>query len=219
MKTNRCWNQIGTWGAGTCPELTAAVHCRNCPVHAQAAVELLDRDLPAGYRSEAEDRFTLAMNPPARGDSSAVIFRVGPEWLALPTMVFKEVCEMRPIHSLPHLRGGVVRGIVNVRGELLVCISLSALLSIPEDPGQSGGSRTSLAERLLVAGDDDERVVFPVQEVHGIHRFAAAQLLEAPATVCRVASTFTRALLSWRGHPVGLLDHKLLFGALHRSMS
>ncbi len=215
MKIHPCWNELGAWGDGSCPELERAVHCRNCPTYARAAVELLDRELPPGYLIGASGRLALSGTAPMRGGASAVIFRIGAEWLALATIVFKEVCEVRPIHSLPHQRGGVVRGIANIRGELLVCVSLCALLGIER-------SQTNIAkskERLLVAGPDGSRVVFPVDEVHGIHRFDASELRDAPATVARATSTYTRAMLSWQQHSVGVLDHQLLFTSLNRSLS
>src|SRR5438445_8021579 len=66
--------------------------------------------------------------PPAR--TSAVIFRIHSEWLALPTEAFQEVAERRRIHSLPHRRNGVVLGLVNIRGELLICVDLGRVLGI-----------------------------------------------------------------------------------------
>ena len=51
----------------------------------------------------------------------------------------------RLIHSLPHRRQGIVLGLVNVRGELLICVSLARLLGIVPDPhppsrGRVGGA-------------------------------------------------------------------------------
>jgi len=220
MKIHPCWNEIGAWGNGTCPELAGVIHCRNCPVYARAAVELLDREPPEGYTREGAARLAQIESPQARGSGSAVLFRLGPEWLALATSVFKEVCELRPIHSLPHQRGGVVQGIANIRGELLVCVSLTALLGITSVPTPAKtGSVMTVTERLLVTSHEGERLVFPVDEVHGIHRFEQSDLREAPATVARAAATYTRAMLVWKDRAVGVLDHSLLFSALNRSLS
>ena len=43
-----CWNRIGVRGDASCPELARHVHCHNCPVHAAAALALLDREPPEG---------------------------------------------------------------------------------------------------------------------------------------------------------------------------
>ena len=50
-----CWNKIGVRGDSSCRELEEHVHCRNCPVHAAAAVALLDREMPGQYNLEVVD--------------------------------------------------------------------------------------------------------------------------------------------------------------------
>src|SRR5216684_4892198 len=79
-----CWNKIGVYGDHTCPELPHFVHCRNCPVHSKAGVQFLNRSIPAGYRREWTDHFAREKSPAVLGRVSALLFRVGMEWLALP---------------------------------------------------------------------------------------------------------------------------------------
>src|SRR5437870_1931260 len=118
-----CWQTIGVYGNGECQELKEFVHCRNCPVYSTAAQRLLDRPLPADYQREWTQHFSKKETPGKPVKTSAVLFRIGAEWLALPAQTFQEIAERRPIHSLPHRRLGVVVGLVNVRGELLICVS------------------------------------------------------------------------------------------------
>src|SRR5262245_38052092 len=124
-----CWSRIGVQGDATCPELATHVHCRNCPVYARGALALLDRarvhDLEATARLFAADK-----QEQVRGSKSSFLFRIGSEWLAIATPVVDEVADLRSIHSLPHRRSGVVLGLANVRGELIVCVSLAQLLGI-----------------------------------------------------------------------------------------
>lgn len=219
MKIDPCWNKIGAWGSGECPELATTAHCRNCPVYSRAAADVLDRELPEGALEAAARSVAAAGQTRERGSRSAVVFRVGPEWLALATEVFKEVCELRCVHSLPHQRNGVVMGIANVRGELLVVVSLAALFGITKS-GTPAPADGRVRERLLVAGGQQgERLVFRVDEVHGIHRYDPGELSEAPATIAKAASTYTRAIIPWQQKAVGLLDHELLFDSLNRSLS
>jgi chemotaxis-related protein WspD len=218
MSLDPCWNKKGVWGDGTCEELPNAVHCRNCGVYSQAASELLDREIDPQYRAAATEKIRAAQVLQERATGSAVIFRIGSEWLALPTRVFHEVCTLRPIHSLPHRRHQHVVGIVNVRGALLICVSLHALLGI-EAAAPAAASRNLVLGRLLVAGEADERLVFPVDEIHGIHRYHPAQLGEVPATISKATATYTRSMLSWQNRAVGLLDDELLFPALNSSLS
>jgi chemotaxis-related protein WspD len=44
-------------------------------------------------------------------------------------------------------------------------------------------------------------------------------LKEVPETVARSAATYSKALLPWHEHSVGLLDDELLFHSLKRSVA
>jgi chemotaxis-related protein WspD len=212
-----CWTTIGVEGNRTCRELQTFIHCRNCPVYSAAARQLLDRPLSADYRREWTEHFALEKKLAAPLKTSALIFRIGPEWLALPTQIFQEVAERRRIHTLPHRRQGIVLGLVNIRGELLICASLGRLLGLePETP--RGQSRT-VYDRLLVVASEGNRLTFPVEEVHGIHRFHRDDLKEPPATVAQSAQTYTQGIFPWREHTVGFLNPGLLFNTLDQGLT
>jgi len=212
-----CWSRIGVYGDASCPELVRFVHCRNCQVYSDAGVTLLDRPLPEGYRRERSEHFALLKERPATRPASALVFRVHKEWLALPADTILEVAERRAIHTLPHRRQGIVAGLVNIRGELLICISLGRLLGMdkseprPKDPHHF--------DRLLVARWNNHRLVFPVEEVHGVHKFAPRDLTEPPHTVGKSNLRYTRGVFTWKDHSVGFLDAELLFSTLSRSLS
>jgi len=213
-----CWNRIGVRGDGSCPELRQYVHCRNCPVYSAAAAQRLDAEVPASYAAERTVHFAAAARSDDAETRSVVIFRVASEWLALPTAVVVEVTNVPPIHSLPHRSNGVVLGLVSVRGELLVCISLRDVIGA-EPPSAGSHERKGTAyRRLLVLRRDGVRVVAPVDEVHGIHRFRPAELTPLPSTVAKATGTYSTSVLPWRGHSVGTLDDQLLFYSVKRSL-
>ncbi len=225
-----CWNKIGITGDGSCAELQAHVHCRNCPVYAAAGAQLLNRPLPADYRRERTAHFAQPRQTAAPTRTSALIFRIGSEWLALPSAVFQEVAESRPVHSLPHRRQGVVLGLVNVRGELLICVALSRLLGIEVLSVSGAKPKTSANDsavslrpstflRLLVANWDGQRLAFPVDEVLGIQRLETPELKAAPAGNAKAAQTFTQGIFAWRDHTVGFLNADSLFATLNRSLT
>jgi chemotaxis-related protein WspD len=107
---------------------------------------------------------------------------------------------------------------------LLVCVSLGRLLSIEsaeEDrpvPGGQPKARESL-ERMLVTSWEGSRLVFPVDEVAGLQKFDLNSLREPPATVSRAQLSFTRRVIVWRDHSVGVLDPAALFHTLDRSLT
>lgn len=212
-----CWNEIGVYGKGNCEELAKFIHCRNCPVYSHGAVQLLNRAPPAGYRKEWTEHFSQHKQLGAPGRISALLFRISHEWLALPTQAFQEVVERRPIHSLPHRRQGIVLGLANVRGELVICVSLGRCLGVEQTSAHPVGR--TVYDRLLVINWNAQRLAFPVDEVHGIHRFEPHQLKAAPATVTMATGTYSRGVLSWNQHSVGYLDAELLFAHLNRNLT
>ena len=211
-----CWNTIGVEGNGSCGELVKFVHCRNCPVYSAAGLQLLNRPLTTGYRAEQTAHYATRKKLSAPGRVSVVIFRLESECFALPTQAFQEVAERRPQHSLPHRTRSIALGIVNVRGELLVCASMARLLGVVEAAPRS---RRGQLDRLLVASWNNQRVAFPVDEVFGIHRFQQDELRAAPSTVARSTLTYTRGVIMWRERAVGFLHAESLFAALGRSLS
>jgi chemotaxis-related protein WspD len=215
---NDCWNRIGVHGDRSCPELVPHVHCRNCPVYAAGAAELLDYDAPDNYLAEWTSHFLQPKREEDAGTRSVVIFRIASEWLALPTSVVMEVANLLPIHSLPHRQSGAVLGLASVRGELLVCVSLGQVVGVDQPRDAGGGLRALVHKRLLVIRRDDIRAVCPVDEVHGIHRFHPRELQEVPTTVTKAPITYSTGLLSWRERSVGILDDQLLFYSLKRSL-
>src|SRR3954470_1625658 len=208
-----CWNQIGTSGDASCPELRTHVHCRNCPVFASAARAFFDRPAPGGYLAEwtrwlaqsEEPGGHEAGEPIAGGERDRVgvlIFRLGQEWLAFRTQTVAEVTLPRPVHRIPHRSSEVLIGLVNLRGQLQLCISLSGLLGVesalgpPRSPSrdpsdakaagaEAGGHQETGAElaavpgtRLVVLRDRErsETWVFPAEEVLGVHRLPRGQM-------------------------------------------
>src|SRR5439155_6141290 len=125
-----CWNTIGVAGNGSCQELLRFVHCRNCPVYSAAAMQLLDRPVTADYRREWSAHYAEQKKLATPAKTPVVLFRIASEWLLLPTQALQEVAERRAMHSLPHRRRDLVLGLVNVRGELLVCVSLGRWLGL-----------------------------------------------------------------------------------------
>ena len=128
---------------------------------------------------------------------------------------------LRPVHRVPH-RAGLLAGLVNIRGELQLCVHLTQLLGMK---GQESGTVSSSADgvvqaaepgrsRMIVVESDGERWVFPVDEVDQVYRVATADLTVPPATLSRSASRLTRAVFAWQERSIGLLEDGRLFQAL-----
>lgn len=232
MKTEQrdCWNHIGIGGDRSCPELATVVHCQNCPVFGAAGRRFLDSQPPDGYLEEWTARLAEDKDEDIADVQGVVLFRLHSEWLALPAAALQEVISIRPIHRIP-FHGGLLAGVVNVRGELHLSIRMDHLLGLthsaeadgdapPSPPrlGGKGGGAARTVPRLLVAGRDAETWVFRVDEVDRVHRLAMRSLQAVPPTVGRAASRFTRGVFRWRDRAVGLLDEGRLFEVVRTSV-
>lgn len=221
-----CWRVIGVAGDRSCPELQAFVHCRNCPVLAEAARSFFDRPAPEGYLDAWQAILEEPTETAEGADTSVLVFRVDHEWLSLPTGALVEVTPSRTLHSVPHRQGTALAGIVNVRGQLQLCVSLHAVLGLPGGPQVTAahpGSPADGAGRLIVLeraqGPAAERWVVGVDEVAGVHRVGRADLRPVPSTVSQAAARCSSALFEWQERTVALLDEVRLFEALREAVS
>jgi chemotaxis-related protein WspD len=214
-----CWNQIGVFGDGTCPELAKVIHCRNCPIYAAGGRSLLEREPPADYLREWTQALAEVKDEDQAEDAlSVLIFRLGREWLALPTHVCQEVAEMRPIHILPHRSGPVLLGLVNIRGQIRLCVSLRELLGLEpvDDSGRTTNHKNPRC--LVVIARDRDHWVLLVDEIYGVQRFHLSAVRDAPVTVAKAAPGLTQGVIAWQDKGVGYLDDELLFLALRKEV-
>jgi chemotaxis-related protein WspD len=228
--TTDCWNQIGISGDRSCERLEAVGHCSNCPVYAAAGLSLLDREIPLDYLQEwtqtlaqplASPRSSAStqlkrLNPEHTGTLAAMIFRLGSERFALPVSVLQEVIRPVPIHTLPHRSTSLFLGLVNHRGEILPCASLSQFLQVemPIDPTYSRVNR----RRMMVIRRPETCWVFPVDEVYRVHRFQTSDLQEPPVVVARAQQSYTQGIIDWHDGKVNYLDADRLLITLDRRL-
>jgi chemotaxis-related protein WspD len=114
-----------------------------------------------------------------------------------------EVLNCSSVHTLPNRRNASVLGLVNVRGELLVCLSLAGLLGAPR-------AAKSSTRRLVVVGGNGAPMALEVDEAHGIHRFNRRELAALPDTLATASSRLTCATLRWKDHTIGVVDQRAL---------
>jgi chemotaxis-related protein WspD len=215
-----CWSKIGISGDRSCPELKTYVHCRNCPVFAAEARTFFDRSPPDGYladwshwlgessRSELPNGHSTAHGAQAREKKlSFLIYVLGPEWLAFRTQTVAEVTTPRPVHKVPHRTNEVFRGLVNLNGQVQLCVSLQGLLGITAVPAPT---------RMIVLRDQEraESWAFTADAVSGIHHVSSGLWRAVPSTLANPTVGFSQGVFSWNGHSVGVLDENRVFAAL-----
>ncbi len=93
-----------------------------------AVAELLDRDSLSESLREWADILSVEQKQVENDYRSILVFRIGWEWMGIETVCIEEVAEAPVVRRLPHRNGSLAHGIVSLRGEILVCISLEILL-------------------------------------------------------------------------------------------
>jgi len=213
-----CWKRIGVWGSETqrCAKLAEVIHCRNCAFFTQAGRSLLERDLPEEYARERAEVMAIEKEEDLPGATTVVIFQIGEESLGLPAHIFAEITGPEKPHSVPGRKNPVLLGLVNIHGELHLCVSLGKLLGLE----QKTASRAERSTRghMIVLDREGERWVFPVDKIHGVHRIGLEAFQNIPVTLSRGESTYTRGIFAWQGRSVAFLDEDLLLKGLARSV-
>jgi len=211
-----CWNSIGVWGTSSmrCPKLAEMTHCRNCPVFIDAGSDLLNREIPPGYMDEWTELLGQKKEEQNTNNISIIIFRIGREFLALRSAIFREIINPRSVHQIPHRSNDVLLGLTNVHGELQLCFSLKALTG-NEDAEQTDESEA----KMLVIQSVGECWVFPVDQVLGVFRCNEGDEQNVPVTVSKASGTFTKKVIIYDQREIGLLDDELLIYTLQRRIS
>ena len=213
-----CWQLIGSEGDKSCGKLEGLAHCRNCEEFAVAARRFFDRTPPAGYRRECAE--ALAQKKEAgHGDEFAVIvFRLGQQWLALPTGRLSRVLEPQAVHRIPH-RGGALLGMAAVDGELHLCVDAAKIMhgaasrETPEEPVLPDGAQKLRC--MILAGSAAEQWLFSADEVGGISSVTPEQTSKTNKSP---GDMLTKSVFAWKNRQVALLDDELFFCAFARSV-
>jgi chemotaxis-related protein WspD len=122
-----------------------------------------------------------------RVQGSVLVFRLGDQWYALSTLAVREIADARPVCRIAHRVGRLLEGLVNIRGELQLCVALDRLLGSIR--GQSASSR------LVFAEVDGQGFCFYADQVRGVERIAELKVEAPPAAAPPALQQVVRQLL------------------------
>ncbi len=182
-----------------------------------AARRHLARAVDDDYLRDWAEHFRAPETAGEKADASAIVFRIGAEWLALPTALCARVAPQALPHRLPHRAARGLRGIVNVGGQLYPCVDLAELLGIDTGGGAARAGRHTFA-RLLLIRWEEQSYALPVPDLHGIVRYAGSRVLPPAATINKGVQRFLSGVLPERDMQIGLLDTGLVGHQLARTL-
>ncbi len=179
---------------------------------AQQLSDLLQRTPPLGYLQEWSETLLHPLKEEVYSENqiSVIVFRLGDEWLALKSHCFKEVSEERPIHKVPHRSNEVFLGLVNLSGELQLCMDLRSLLGIK---GKSEEIPLK-SKRLIAIQSESDLCVFPIEEIDGLYLLNPEQIAEVPSTFSHSLKSRYCGIIYLKEMTVGYLDEKVIFQSL-----
>jgi len=141
------------------------------------------------------------MSVPTTAASEALeltVFSVGDLLCALENLRVREISGMRPLtrvyHAPPH-----VRGVVNLRGQIMTVIDLGVRFGIGPVPIER-------KTRILVVPAGDEDVGLIVDGVEDVMNANAADLEPTPSNIGTVSGHFFRAILKSSDDLIGIVD-------------
>lgn len=172
---------------------------------ADAIQRLLDRPVtPADLAAGTE----MAARPPQSRMTRSVrvlLFRLGNETAALPAKVLRRVTPHARVSPIPHRTSGVLRGICNIRGELVLCADLRRLLGLADPEGEPGAFASD-PRRMVVLGPADNSWVFEVDALMGVENVDPSTFREPPMTVGHSIGDYTVGVSEIGGRCVTILD-------------
>lgn len=193
---DRCWRRIGVYGDGSCAELAGYVHCRNCPRFAAAARSLLARASQLAidaHQDPADPRHETRAAP-----QGWLVFRLAGTLLALSTAVAAELAADQRPRRIAHRAGRLLDGLVNIRGELHLCIALDRLLGL----GRGSGSAAGTPRLVLVrAAPGSASWAFRADAVLGVERFADRSIGAPPPAAPAALAPFVRGIVQLAERP------------------
>ncbi|MBM3222949.1 MAG: hypothetical protein FJZ47_03975 [Candidatus Tectomicrobia bacterium] len=154
--------------------------------------------------------------PRAADALSVLIFRLGTRHVALPTAICKEVAERGPIHTLPHRRHPLLLGLVNIRGTLQPCLSLSQLLGLPRGDDETASPRS--AQQFLVVENQGDLWVFLVDAIYSIQDMTITAIQSVPTTPEAGMAPYVGGSFSYEAHDVLYLDLEGVWTTLRKAM-
>ena len=132
--------------------------------------------------------------------------------------IIQEITHCDKHHSLPHRKNKILRGLVNVRGELLLSVSLGYLFNLNKSE-KVNTARSTIHERYIIISDKGDSYAFPVSEVKDTLKYEEKNLQKAPSTINVGPSNFIKGIIEHNNIFIGLLDTELVFSSLNRNIS
>lgn len=166
-----------------------------------ALLHLLDRAVTPELLAESTLDAAKPLEIRATTLSGLVLFRMGMETFALPAKSLRRATPYAAPTRIPHRSSSLLRGLCNIRGELVLCADLRTLLGLERTEIEATETR-----RMLVIGPESGSWAFEVDALLGIERIDESGVLTPPITVEHSRGAYVRGIVAIGNENVSVLD-------------
>lgn len=220
-RSKHCWDIVGLLGDRSCEKLPQYTLCNNCPVRIDYGRSFLNRETPDQYLTTWQE--SLSQNEPEPDHSSSeqvVLFRLGAQLFALPSMLVRDIAGLSDIHTIPFKTNKVLLGMANFSGDLRLCVSAHELLTDPDrdlnDTNTDSNDRR-IYKRMITIENNNETWTFLVDEIVDIKHIHSSHI-DPDIPPEAKASTYSLGTTFFDDQIVFFLDPQLLLDSLERTV-
>ncbi|MGA0173388.1 MAG: chemotaxis protein CheW [Phycisphaerales bacterium] len=189
-----------------------------------ATRRLLERPLGPEELAAQTREVARVLEEDACERTSILVVECGGERIGLPGSLVRRVSGPSPVHRVPHRTNAVLKGIVNLGGQLSLVGDLVALLELPK-AATATGPGPGRDRRMLLIGETPEQWVVEVDRVLGVLRIESTRLESPPVTIRAARDHHSEHLVDLRegeaaGGPgrIAVLGSDKLLAGLRRSL-
>jgi purine-binding chemotaxis protein CheW len=152
-----------------------------------------------------DDMFVEPSSGPAAQPDSCIVFLLAETRYAIPIRNVLEMDAVPHITAVPNVPG-FVRGVTNLRGEIVVVLDLRTLLRLaPAETAERG-------RILIVRTKDQQTAALAVDEVRGTTGLALAKLAQPSSPIHDTVTPLLLGVGEHQNHVLNVLDVDKLFG-------
>ena len=112
----------------------------------------------------------------------------------------------------------MLKGIVNVRGEIKLVVDLKNLFKIEISRTQSANDKVKIFKRHIVVKKGKDSWVFQVDEVMGIWKFNERKVTPLPSTAKEDSSNYLRGFIKVNKIDAGIISGDTLFDSISKKV-
>lgn len=217
-KGEKCWENIGSAGTGICELLDEYNHCKNCPIYAQGGRRLFEREVSHDMISEWTSIISSPKEIEASNKISIVIFRIADEFIGINTNIFQEAIVDKVVHYVPFRTNHYFHGLINVNGELLMCVSLASFFNLATVNYENNSSRNKLFKNLLIIKDKYLRFAFPVDEFFGVFSVSKDIFKSPPLMITKADFSSSDSIIEIKNKKIAIINEKKLFSIIDKKL-